>query len=317
MPIGLVRGHGATAIQAICATSSETARRAMSWSPRYLHALSLFLQANNVSDGCSAKRLFASNPGLIDLDTKRLLSMVFDDIPAVYPIFLDRLGRKLRPIQTYRKWALLLRKRKLAAWITQTRSILTDRKLEAICGLPEELLVRRWLNEVSSISDADVIKAAVQTIKRLCEETDEPDILRSLAHTGAALDDWVLGWLNRAVIASPPFSGTAILVPIKTPSEIRRVSREFQNCLEGYIKEAVNGEVAFYKWIGQPNAVVSIRRIGQLGWAVEEIKLRKNRDPSSQQMRQIREHCANLGVLSSVEALRRSANRMGLWALAA
>jgi hypothetical protein len=68
-------------------------------------------------------------------------------------------------------------------------------------------------------------------------------------------------------LQSPPPKVIAHALRIDAPSEIRRLGRQFNNCLEGFSDTEPNGSNHIYHWrCDQAAAVCEVTRFGNLGW---------------------------------------------------
>jgi hypothetical protein len=280
-------GPAAPAIQALAAKRPLVARRLVSWTPSYAHALSIFLQAKRAVDAESAKQLFAANPRFEDASTLDLLRSAGFSHPDRLVVLLDRLTNRLALLHEYRRWEPLMLDKHVAGFITSMRTQLTPRKLDALIELEPDLRSARIMKQVRSKDDVMALDVIVAWVCRHCPAASPADVRQSLRSTKSDIDDWLEEWLMTAQLPPPPFPGTNLLVPLRTGADIKHAAQEFRNCLNSLLQDAVTGRIAFYVWQGKEPAVVSLKPLGRVGWMVDDIKGPKNARISTLTRRQI------------------------------
>ena len=76
---------------------------------------------------------------------------------------------------------------------------------------------------------------------------------------------------------------------------LEEAAKRYSNCLATLVPQGVRGETQFYEWKGRAHAVVAIKmRRGH--WEIDEIKLRKNREPAPEFADAILQHFKKYGV---------------------
>jgi hypothetical protein len=81
-------------------------------------------------------------------------------------------------------------------------------------------------------------------------------------------------------LPAPPFPGSARLVALDTKARVREAAGRYRNCLRTLVGQAVDGEAAFYEWIGPPGVVVQLWRDRLFGWRLEQARLANNDVPA-------------------------------------
>jgi hypothetical protein len=76
------------------------------------------------------------------------------------------------------------------------------------------------------------------------------------------------------------------------------------------------GNKAFYQWCGLNPAIVSMKRLGALGWALDEVKHPRNRNPSAASLEAIQGELEGMGCIPD-PGVEDSLTRLGLWGIAA
>ena len=310
IPLSLMKlsGAAAPAILAVAAASPAVARRLVSWTPSYAHALSILLQARRAATPAAAKQLFGEDAGLEQADTAGLLRTAGFGRPERLVPLLDRLGARLHPLDRYREWEHLLADRNVAGCIRSGRKLLTRQKLEALAALHPELRSVRIMSEVGSPADAAALHAVVDRVCRLCPDASAESVRRSLRETKAEWGEWLDDWFAKAALPPPPFPGSETLVPLGSGAEVRALGRAWRNCLGNFLDDAVKGEIVFYRWTGGEPALVALRPLGQLGWIVDEINGPRNGLVSAATRRRIIAELADWGCFTDrniIESLRK------------
>lgn len=177
---------------------------------------------------------------------------------------------------------------------------LNSRMLSIVMGAPSSLLWSGGWQLVRNESERDDLVAAISTIKEYAGATDV-DISRSLT---AALDHgsvtkFVQGWLGRASLPAPPDIGHPMIRPILTAAELRRAALEFQNCMAGYLLDALSGKDAFYL-MDSPVHGRMVARISQddveAPWRLTGVHMKRNRTPTFAASQWVAEQFASVGI---------------------
>jgi len=159
-------GPAALAIQALAAKLPLIARRLVSWTPSYAHALSIFLQANRAADPVSAKQLFADNCNFEDASTFDLLRSAGFSRPDRLVALLDRLTNRLALLHEYRRWEPLMLDKHIAGFVTSDRTQLTPSKLDALSELDPDLRSHRIMKQIRSKDDVLALNVIVAWVCR-------------------------------------------------------------------------------------------------------------------------------------------------------
>lgn len=295
MLVSKLKGPAAPAVQALLATCPAMARRAVSWTASYLHAVAIFLQAHGAAAPEVAKALFTKDASLKTVRTAQLLSHSGFRHPEKLRPLLDRLGAQLYANAQYAVWAELMEDRRVACHVAAGRTQLTAQRLDSWAALHPDLRNPRILGSIRRKSDADAVHAIVGFICRRCPGAAPDAVRASLSATKEDVDDWVIGWFARAELPEPPFPGTARLSPLRTGGEMIEFARVFRNCLEGRIDDALAGRSAFYVWTGDEPAIVELTRLGIIGWRMDDALGVRNGRLRPATLRGIREEVAGWG----------------------
>jgi hypothetical protein len=308
-------GPAAQAVTALLALSPEMARRSLSWTRSYLHALSIVLQGRGCAAPASAKALYRRNPDLFARKTRELLEEALGPVPPRFERFLDRLGLRLRGLEFYQTWAAeLSADKRLAIFLTSSSTRLTETKLRGLLLLPPDLRTPRMMARVTCPDDVALAERLIRMICERCPEVRAEQVRQSLARTEADPDDWLNEWLWEAELPRAPFPARGKLHPFTSGQEMRRAGRHFKNCLGDMIDEAIAGERAFYLWQDRPSAIVALKRVGVLGWVLDEVKLSRNRKPSRAMFAEIEACLEGAGCLT--RGISASVRRFGVWTFA-
>ena len=80
-------------------------------------------------------------------------------------------------------------------------------------------------------------------------------------------------------LPAPPFPGSERLRALDSKAKIREAAGRYRNCLRTLVGQAVDGEAAFYEWVGPPGVVVQLWRDRLFGWRLEQARLANNDVP--------------------------------------
>ena len=83
----------------------------------------------------------------------------------------------------------------------------------------------------------------------------------------------------------PPWSGSELLRPIRTPSELVKVAFRYSNCLSSRVACARTGRGFYYEYVGDPAMVMEIARDDPYGYTVAAVRLAENALPADANIR--------------------------------
>ena len=94
---------------------------------------------------------------------------------------------------------------------------------------------------------------------------------------------------------------------ISNAFELKKMAKQFQNCLADYCEEGIRGEYQYYRWYenNRPVAIVSLREDAPYGFRIFEIKGKRNEFIEDELELKILDHFADHGIfkMSSLEGL--------------
>lgn len=151
----------------------------------------------------------------------------------------------------------------------------------ALAALPEPL-IRAGVGQRFAIG-VDQAKLLAETWSVL-ERTRAPEDLHAeaLRWAGARSSKALFEMVRDALtpeLPPLPFPGSARLVALGSKSAIREAAVRYRNCLRSLIGDAVNGEAAFYEWVGPPGVIVQLWRDRLFGWRLDQARLANNDVP--------------------------------------
>lgn len=301
-------GPGASEIQTLAARSPEIARRLVSWTPSYVHALSIAIQAGEVEQAA------IDEAALEPLDTTELLRNAgFCPAEQLLPV-LNKLESKLFHLDDYRRWHGMMAHRMLAGVIQSEQKKLARARLDALADLHPELHSHRIISNISVPADVVALNVIIDTLCRTCPDVAAEDVRRSLRQTRTDLNKWLREWFVRSTFPEPPFPGSERLVPLRTGADMKHISRTFENCLYKYVDHALAGRLAFCVWKGSQPALIALKPLGMIGWVVDEIKGPNNRGPSAATKGKILAELSSWGCFTDGKVEDRL-NRWRAWSL--
>lgn len=198
---------------------------------------------------------------------------------------LSRLGAEARTPEFYRALVRALSYGGAGAKFLQHAPKLADDVVFGLAALPAglatkgvvELLKRSWVAP-------EALGFFTWTLSRL-EALFGPGVSHSVLQAPKPLDAMWEVVLNLP-FPKAPWSGTDQMVPISSLTQFRRIAAEFDNCLatsdrqRQAIVRVINGEQYFYEWKGEHPALLECRRVGDVGWYLQQVRGPNNRDVS-------------------------------------
>jgi hypothetical protein len=96
--------------------------------------------------------------------------------------------------------------------------------------------------------------------------------------------------VKRGEFPLPPYPGTELIVPIRTPAQLRVEGEAMGNCVgdSGYVRKGMSGTSAYYRIYYPERCTLELRRT-RLRWEVGELKAERNADPRPQTRRFVSE----------------------------
>lgn len=306
-------GPTAPVIQALAARHPEVARRLVTWTPSYVHALAIALQSEAVAERGNAIAAF-DDPVVRDASTLTLLTLAgFEPADRLIPL-LNQLQTTLYRIEEYRAWARMMAHKRAAGFIGSHRGKLTAAKLNALSILHPDLYGPRIMANIRSHSDVVAVNVIVEAVRRACPDVAICDIRRSLRQTKGEFNVWLRSWFARGRLPDPPYPGSDRLVPLRTGREVVDAGRTFQNCLADQVDQAATGQLAYYVWKGREPAVIALKPLGKFGWVLDEIAGPKNKKLSTATRRAITAELTSWGCFADGK-VEDAVHRWRAWSL--
>ena len=193
---------------------------------------------------------------------------------------MGKVGGRIMAKERYHDLVDLLQEPAAATFLRHVERI-KPRTIYVLKSLEPVYRTRAIVNVLANGEDLRSFKYAIAVAKRFNSEIKDRDIARSLDQSlsdhrptrDSVFDvaDWLKQQLKKHGIPKPPWRGTRELKPVTTVGEIRKVGKEFKNCIEGQLSEVVVGNRHFYVYRGRVAAVVSLERDPALGWVVGDV----------------------------------------------
>lgn len=185
---------------------------------------------------------------------------------------------------------------------------LNARMLDVVIDAAPILLRSGGWQLVRSRQQRDDLLAALSTIQEISGATDA-EISRSLTSALAhgSVTKFITGWLSRSRFPAPPDIGHPMIQPILSAAELHQTSLEFENCLNGFLLDAVCGKEAFYVAESPVFGRMVVRIAHEdldSAWELLGVHLKRNRTPSFAATEWVRGEFADAGIRH--QGLRRS-----------
>jgi hypothetical protein len=232
-----------------------------------------FLETLSVSPENPACRVAAVARALRKVRSKPLLAAAYGEAPDG---FLPAIARStFRRPHSYRRLHRMLSQRHERP---KARALaycdLKDELLDFADALPAPLIRPSFLNSVQNMHEARLIEASYNGLQQLNPTATESDF-RGIENAHA-FRKAVMRALTGIEFAAPPAPGEpGVMEPVSNGADLKRLSHKFRNCLENtaFALEILSRRLFIYEFIGEPGAIVSVRRLNGLphAWLVSSI----------------------------------------------
>ncbi|MEL7028262.1 MAG: hypothetical protein AAGL49_03420 [Pseudomonadota bacterium] len=209
-----------------------------------------------------------------------VLAQIESDAPAGLIKLLPKLrGRMWRPA-TYRRLTALFGEDN-ARKALRRREGVSRRDVFVLSRLRPELRRAEVMQFITRRGDLEEVVFCIEIARRVRSDLSDRQLMASLKHAkGCKIRPWVRKHYANAPFPPAPWGGTDDLRPIDSHGELERTAREFKNCIRDYVGDVLQGRSYFYRY-GRGDegvAVIELRRLPQLGWAVHEALGPENAD---------------------------------------
>ncbi|WP_428408020.1 hypothetical protein [Hyphococcus sp.] len=185
--------------------------------------------------------------------------------------------------------------------------------LIALSRLPAPYRTYGVLRKIRKRYDLACVMFGIEVVRRVRTDMTDRQIIASLERSDTSrIRDWVEAHYERLPFPTAPTGaltdGTgAVSRPVATARDLFRAAREFDNCVDRYLWEALTGRSCFYRCDnGQRRiAVAELKRLPGVGWAVDEIRGPNNAELSGPERAQVFAMFREAGVLPAPQALSR------------
>lgn len=201
---------------------------------------------------------------------KNLIIQAYGCKPRGLIQVLGRLGAHPRPPEIYRSLVSIMEAQGCAAKLLMHTQQPSDAVISTLERLPVSVgwktlrALHLLIDEVPE--DLALFLWTVERAETLWPQFNKAEILGSPKPIAA-----FRRFLETLDLPEPPWSGTAILRPIRSGVELAAVAVKFDNCLadryDNYeLYSALNNTRCFYEWHGDENALVELVRFNDIGW---------------------------------------------------
>lgn len=226
--------------------------------------------------------------------------------------FAGKLAGKPWRAATYRRLALLAAEPHARKTLGHLASP-SRRDVLYLSRLPPAYRTRGVLNLIRKRSDFSRLVFAIEIVRRVRTDLTDRQILASLEKAdGCRIKDWVEAHYERLPFPPTPTAEMTdgrggVLRPVVTGAALKRTGIDYDNCARGYVARAATGASVFYRCDrgARRIAVIEIRPVPGLGWAIEEISGPGNREVDGADLQAIVAAFAAAGISAAPQALSR------------
>jgi len=255
----------------------------------------------SLDDGIES--LEADSPDLMQTllfrSSKELLKEEYDQADSLFTLLLYKTPESAMDADVYQKlYELSVSSESVRSQLKKVKSI-TANVIRWLYELPKEL---KYINIAKSVSQESQVNRLAELIKLVGDRSTDSDKQAALKTIGfkARFGPVKPSWIAEQILDVLSFDAPVIpdsehVRYIRNKRELTKLSERYENCLAHHGGSAASGASQYYEWTLGQNVVVQIRkRYGQ--WCIDEMKCRKNEEPRSGVVLNIREHFARFDV---------------------
>ena len=248
--------------------------------------------------GHDKKGIVALRHALLKQKSTQLLQDAYGEVPNSFEALLGRLGNVGQHYDIYRNLYQLVRNgdSKLRKQLLQEKPLKAD-LVKHLAALPARLRnvkfakqfecetqIKQFLDFLSAWEDVEIPEKA-----KLSEN------LYEAIHRQGEVSEVI-----RQIYIRLPFPDQTVpncekVKFLENGCALEDAAKRYDNCLATLVPQAVRGDTQFYEWKGRAHAIVAIKKKRE-HWEINEIKLRKNREPAPEFASTIRQHFKQYGV---------------------
>ncbi|NHQ75765.1 hypothetical protein HAT86_15030 [Roseovarius gahaiensis] len=248
--------------------------------------------------GHDKKGIVALRHALLKQKSTQLLQDAYGEVPNSFEALLGRLGNVAQHYDTYRDLFELARNGdpKLRKQLLQEKPLKAE-LVKRLAGLPARLRsvkfakgfecetqIKRFVDFLGAWEDMDMPEKA---------ELDER--LYKAIHHGGGVSEAIRQIYIRLPFPEQTVPNCEKVKFLENGCALEDAAKRYDNCLATLVPQAVRGETQFYEWKGRAHAIVAIKK-KRGHWEIDEIKLRKNREPAPEFADTIQRHFKQYGV---------------------
>ena len=244
------------------------------------------------------KKIVALRHALLTQRETELLESAYGPLPQSFKALLSRLGTVAKDYHVYSdlfELAKVCGTRLRKELLHETP--LTAKTIHRLTLLPEKF---RSLRFAKGFQDDEHLKLFIEFSKKF-EEVDflQKDTLRDqlskAIHRKGDVSAVMRNIYVRLDFPSQAVPDCETLRFLSNGLALEEAAKKYNNCLATLVPSAVRGDTQFYEWTGRAHAVVALRKhCGH--WAVNEIRLKENREPADTFISTIVAHFAKYQV---------------------
>lgn len=234
--------------------------------------------------------------GLLHWPLRRAIKVALPDAPDGLARALGVMGETAWSGEDYQRLVRLLREPEPAKRLRHAGAV-TPALVSALALTPAPLLR-------AGIARLNLAASAMEPVREawtIVAAREPPSRLAAIAaRWGGAADPGKLRTAIEEDLIPPlpawPLPASPMLRPLASAAAMREAGVRFRNCVGGQVDTAADGEACYLEWLGEPGAVVEVKRDLLRGWVFAQAKLAGNETVPEAQREPILAALRGIGV---------------------
>ncbi|MEO1137368.1 MAG: hypothetical protein AAFW68_12310 [Pseudomonadota bacterium] len=224
--------------------------------------------------------------------------------------FAGKLGGRPWRISSYQRLAVLFAEPHARKTLRHMPHI-TRWHLIALARLPAHYRKLGLIRKLKSRRELSCTLFAIHVVRRIRTDLNDRQIIASLEKADTRyVRQWVEAHYERLPFPQAPTGALTdgqgvVLRPVNTASDLIRTAREFDNCVDNYLWEAITARSYFYRFENNMRriAVAELKPVPGAGWAINDILGPKNTPLSGVDRQKLLGLFYEQGILPAPQAL--------------
>ena len=226
-----------------------------------------------------------------------LLAIAYSRVPRGLKAALKRLPQHALSKEGYRRLGSLFIEAEEHGIEMGRLGALDDLRLAILELLPAKLRSARLVQAIATRGTASRLRHAFEALTGAGIDADLLAHRLETARTWKQRGEVIRNAYESFSPTDFPFESDDRCTLLRTPEEMRRTARDFDNCLVSLIPEFIRGERVYAIWQSEESPlVIEIARDQPFGWHLREIRGPKNSTPSREQEAAIEIYFAGKGI---------------------